>query len=372
MLLTIILPTFNEKENINPLLDRLFDSLRIANYNYEILFVDDSSDNTPDVIKQRISKNPNIRLIHRSKEERTGLATAFIKGFQKAKGKYICCMDSDLQHPPEVVPELLEKATGDNADIVVATRYAKGGSAEGLGSLKTLYGVYRRVVSIGMKYFTQIIFIPTRKTTDPLGGFFLFKKELLSDMVLEPRGFKILVEILMRTQHGEVSEIPYKFLVREDNESKATFAQGLEFLKHLLHIFRTVPEAGRFFKFCLVGFSGVLVNLGILSLSVEVFNVDKNTGWLTAVIVSILSNYFLNTVFTYGDKKSSSRTESLRRVTYYYIVSAVAMAFNFAVYRLGIAFGFDYRIAAAVGIIAATAINFILATKVVWKLPVKA
>lgn len=115
-------------------------------------------------------------MIHRPKSQRTGLATAFIEGFDKAKGEYLCCIDSDLQHPPEAIYKLYKKALEDQAEIVFGTRYIKGGSSEGLGSLKTLYGIYRRAVSIGLKYFTQILFIPTRQTTDPLGGFFLFKK----------------------------------------------------------------------------------------------------------------------------------------------------------------------------------------------------
>lgn len=361
-ILTIVLPTFNEKENISPLLKKIRSTFNNNHYNYEILFVDDSSDETPKVIEKEIDDYPEIKLIHRKKKERTGLATAFIKGFEKAKGKYICCLDADLQHPPETISELLQKAIKEKADIVVATRYIKGGNAKGLG------GIYRRAVSIGLKYFTQIIFIPTRKTSDPGSGFFLFKKELLKNSNLQPRGFKILIEILMRTKFKKIEEVPYKFLPRENDTSKAGIKQGIEFLKHLWFIFRTIPEAGRFFKFCIVGGSGVFVNLGTLYSLVEFVNLSKNTSWLIAVILSIFTNYAFNSVFTYGDKKSKSRRESLYRLTYYYVISFATIFFNFAIFRLCLSFNLHYIPSALIGIIASTIINFIMVTKFVWKI----
>ncbi len=126
-ILTIILPTYNEAGNVLPLLASINDAFD-SNIEYEILFVDDSNDETPDIIKMQMSKNNKIRLMHRQPKDRTGLATAFIAGFNDARGKYICCMDSDLQHPPQKIPDLLESAIGHNADIVVATRYMGGGA----------------------------------------------------------------------------------------------------------------------------------------------------------------------------------------------------------------------------------------------------
>lgn len=247
----------------------------------------------------------------------------------------------------------------------------KGGSATGLGSLKTPYGIYRRAVSLGMKWFTQIIFIPTRKTSDPLAGLFLFKRELLERVKLEPRGFKIQVELLVRTNPKKVSLVPQKFLPRENDQSKATLKQGLEFFSHLWHLFRTVPEAGRFIKFCIVGASGVIVNLGLLAILVEIFNIVERPAYIIAVAVSILTNYAFNSLFTYSDKKSPDRKESMRRVIYYYVFSVVTMFFNFAIFSFGLSIGLHYILAAIIGVIAATLLNFFLATKVIWRLPVK-
>ena len=367
-LLSIVLPTRNEKENILPMVKKLTEVFANTNYNYEIIFADDSTDETESVIKKHGEKDPRIKFV---KGPGKGLAPGLIAGFKTAKGKYVGSMDADLQHPPETMPKLLQKALKDNADYVVATRYAKGGSAEGLGELTTFYGIYRRFVSLAMKYFTQILFIPTRKTSDPLGGFFLFRKEIFDKATLDPKGFKILVEMLMRTKHDIVSEVPYTFLVRENDDSKATIAQGIEFFKHLWYIFRTVPEAGRFFKFCIVGGSGVIVNLGILALLVEIFNTPEKPAYIVAVAISILTNYFFNSIFTYSDKKSPDRAESMRRVMYYYVISVAVMFFNFAIFSVSLSYGLHYILSAILGIIAATLLNFFLATKLIWKLSAK-
>jgi len=371
--LTIIPPTFNEKANVRPLLIAIHKAMKNKKINYEVLFVDDSSDETPEVIEREIKnrKTMNIRMIHRPKERRTGLATAFIEGFEKAKGEYICCIDSDLQHPPEVVPKLYFQALKDEAEIVFGTRYTKGGSAEGLGSFKTFYGTYRRLVSLGVKYFTQILFISTRQTSDPLGGLFLLKKSILKGAKFDPKGFKISVEVLMKTKHNRVSEVPYAFLARENDDSKATMQQGLEFFKHLWTIFKTVPEAARFLKFCIVGGSGVFVNLGVLFTLVEFFQIDKTTAWAVAVVISIFSNYFFNSIFTYGDKKSETREESMRRIVIYYLISFFTMFFNFLIYQSALNFGVYYIIAAFLGILGATVLNFVLATKLVWRLRIR-
>lgn len=367
-LLSIVLPTFNEKDNVLPLIEKLTAVFANTKYDYEMIFVDDSDDETPKIIEREVQKDPQIRLIYGNKE---GLASAVIVGFEKSQGKYIGSMDTDLQHPPEVMLTMLGKAISDDADFVSASRYMKGGSATGLGSLKTPYGIYRRAVSLGMKWFTQIIFIPTRKTSDPLAGLFLFKRELLERVKLEPRGFKIQVELLVRTNPKKVSLVPQKFLPRENYQSKATLKQGLEFFSHLWHLFRTVPEAGRFIKFCIVGASGVIVNLGLLAILVEIFNIVERPAYIIAVAVSILTNYAFNSLFTYSDKKSPDRKESMRRVIYYYVFSVVTMFFNFAIFSFGLSIGLHYILAAIIGVIAATLLNFFLATKVIWRLPVK-
>lgn len=228
---TILLPTYNEANNIAPLLRALHRVLDGTKHEYEILIIDDSNDNTPRVIRNMMKVYPEVRLIHRQKKDRTGLATAFVDGFREASGKYILCMDSDLQHPPEVVPNLIEAIENSESDIIVATRYLSGGGADGLGTL------YRKFASHVCRVLSWIFLPQTRKTTDPGSGFFVLKKELIADVSFGGlRGFKILVDILSRTPWSQVSEVPYVFRKRENEESKATFEQGYQFIRHLLHL----------------------------------------------------------------------------------------------------------------------------------------
>lgn len=232
-LFTVLLPTFNESENVEPILRDLRKVLRKHSGNYEILFVDDSSDKTPRVIQKFQKKYPDIRLLHRRKAQRTGLATALAVGLKAARGEYVCSMDSDLQHPPTAVAALIDKIIAEDSDIVVATRYLPGGSAEGLGSN------YRKLVSKFCRLVAWVIIAATRKTTDPGSGFFVVRRDFVEDISFHRLyGFKILIDVLARAPHARVAEVPYAFRKRDNNESKATFKQGLQFFRHIWSLFK--------------------------------------------------------------------------------------------------------------------------------------
>lgn len=232
---TIILPTRNEAGNIEPMLQALDAALADFEYPYEILFVDDSDDDTPDVIRGFMAKVRYVRLLHRPKGERSGLATAFVDGFRKAAGEIIVCMDADLQHPPEAIPEMAERMREEASDIVVASRYIPGGSAEGLGS------TYRIFVSkIVSRIAAWTLLSPTRKTTDPSAGMFLVRKDVVDSLTFTNLlGFKILIDILTRAPWARVSEVPIIFRRRENEVSKATLAQGLNFFAHIYGLYRS-------------------------------------------------------------------------------------------------------------------------------------
>lgn len=234
MKFTIILPTYNESQNVAPLVKSVHDALEKSYADvYEILFVDDSDDKTASEIRKQIKKYSNIRLIRRKKEKRTGLAMAFVDGFEQARGEYILCMDSDLQHPPEKIPEMFRKITSDKKlDLVIASRYKKGGSAEGLD------GPFRRFVSRVSNFVSWVILPPTQKTSDPMTGFFLVKRSVVESLdFTHVRGFKILVDILVRAEKSlTVAEVPFIFRKRENEESKATLKQGFNFIAQLIEL----------------------------------------------------------------------------------------------------------------------------------------
>src|ERR687889_2093469 len=176
VLLTLVVPTRNEAENITKLVHELRESL--SDLDYRVVFVDDSTDETPEVIKGLSEQDGRIRLVRREGTERHGgLSTAVTTGMELFSGasEYSCVMDADLQHPPEKVHKMLEIARRSDADVVVASRYGQGGYAG-------LSGRMRRAVSVGSKYLARILFKEARKTNDPMAGFFLIKKQAISGL----------------------------------------------------------------------------------------------------------------------------------------------------------------------------------------------
>ncbi len=367
-LLTLVIPTRNEAGNVPRLVRELSEAL--TGVDYRVVFVDDSTDETPAVIRDLSEEDGRISLIHRaSAEQDGGLSTAVAAGMDAVanESEYTCVMDADLQHPPEKVRELLEKARSTGADAVVASRYVRGGSYAGLP------GPVRKAISVGSKYLARIVFKEARKTSDPMTGFFLVRNEAISGIQFRPMGFKILLEILVCVPELKVAEVPLNFRARNAGVSKASLRQGLEYLAHIISLFWYVPSAGRFWKFALVGASGVLVNLLTLITLVEYFDAGPTVAWIVAVGLSILSNFLLNNAFTWRDVRHSSRIHFLLRGALAYPVAIIALGANFAVYYPIIKYisaDFPYyAIAAFLGIVAGTSANFILSSRFVFRPP---
>src|SRR5918997_2693389 len=366
VLLTLVIPTRNEANNVPVLVRELRKSL--LGVDYRLVFVDDSTDETPEVIRNLGEEDESVTLIHRTDAERGGgLSTAVTTGIEAfaAMSVYTCVMDADLQHPPEKVREMLELARSSDADVVVASRYARGGSYSGLP------GPLRRGVSVGSKYLAQVVFKEARKTSDPMAGFFLVRNDAISGIQFRPTGFKILLEILVCAPELKVVETPLDFRARHAGVSKATFRQGLEYLAHISSLFWYVPSAGRFWKFALVGASGVLVNNITLITLAEYFDASKVIAWMFAVGLSILSNFLLNNAFTWRDVHHSSRIHFLLRGALAYPVAVVGIGANFAVFYPLLKYVSDdfpfYVIFNFLGILAATAGNFALSSRLVFK-----
>lgn len=228
-LITIVIPTRNESGNIKRLLDALH--VNLNSDNSSILFVDDSDDNTGKEIRRYDSKIP-IEIIERAKNDRKGgLATAAVLGMQRAKGKYICIMDADLQHPPETIPLMIKEATENDNDIVIASRYVDG-------SMFDNFPGYRHFASRVSVKIMWLLLPETKPIHDPGSGFFLINRRVLENATLNPTGYKILMELLVKTRWRKVTEIPYTFGRRMSGESKATASVGLESFYHLYILYR--------------------------------------------------------------------------------------------------------------------------------------
>jgi glycosyltransferase involved in cell wall biosynthesis len=227
--LAVLVPTRNEAANIEELLRRI--SAAVTGIPTEIVFVDDSDDDTPDVIRdvaRRRGGTCRVSLIHRRDGQRTGgLGGAVVDGLGAAEAPWACVLDADLQHPPEVIPRLLAAAERDEADLAVASRYCGTGRADGLGPARAL-------ISTACGSAAKLLF-PARLggVTDPMSGFFLVRRSAIRLDELRPRGFKILLELLVRHGGLRTTEVPYTFADRHAGESKGTLREGLTYLGSL-------------------------------------------------------------------------------------------------------------------------------------------
>ncbi|GCE17688.1 glycosyltransferase [Dictyobacter kobayashii] len=260
--LSVVTPTRNERDNVVPLLQILKSSL--AGVRVEVIFVDDSDDETPEVVKEAAQTLDSpffqVRLEHRVKgpERAGGLATAVDLGLHVAQARYVAVIDADLQHPPAQLRVFYDEAVKQDVDLVLASRYIKGGSPGGLD------GPSRLFFSVGLKWVAKILF-PTQLAgvSDPLGGFFLLKRSLLNGVTLRPIGYKILLEIMVRCQWDSLVEVPYHFQQREHGESKADFQQGVRALQHMGRLLKEVPAAGRIWKLLAVILLNALAFVGM-------------------------------------------------------------------------------------------------------------
>jgi glycosyltransferase involved in cell wall biosynthesis len=242
--LAVLVPTRNEAANIEELLRRI--SAAVTGIPTEIVFVDDSDDDTPAVIR-RVARQRGggaclVSLIHRRGGQRTGgLGGAVVDGLRATDAPWVCVLDADLQHPPEVVPRLLAAAERERTDLAVASRYCGTGRTDGLGPARAL-------ISVACGSAAKLLFpMRLRDVTDPMSGFFLVRRSAVRLDGLRPRGFKILLELLVRHGGLRATEIGYTFADRHAGESKGTLREGFTYLGALagLRLGRGAPPPAR-------------------------------------------------------------------------------------------------------------------------------
>jgi dolichol-phosphate mannosyltransferase len=235
----VLVPTRNEAGNIAALLARLGPA--VAMLDGEVLFVDDSDDDTPSVIAAVRQKTAApVRLLHRDPGERSGgLGGAVQAGLATVTAPWTVVMDGDLQHPPERVAALVA-AAWDGADLVVASRYCSTGCARGLSSR------FRNMASGGATVAARVLFPRTlADVTDPMSGFFAFRTAAVDPAALRPQGFKILLEVLARTPYLRVTEVPFEFAERYAGQSKASWREAARYLRQLVGLRAATAAKGR-------------------------------------------------------------------------------------------------------------------------------
>ncbi|WP_417510446.1 glycosyltransferase [Microbacterium sp.] len=290
---TVIVPTFNERDNVAELVERT--TAALAGRNGEILFVDDSTDDTAAEI-ERIAQDASIpvRVIHRAANT-GGLGGAVVVGLREASGDVCIVMDGDLQHPPELISTLLARFEKGDADVVAASRYVGGGDSAGLGT------ALRLSVSRASTWLTKAMF-PRRlaHSTDPMTGFFLVERTRVDLQALRPHGFKILLEILARSD-VRVAEVPMEFSARHSGTSKASFRQGATFIAHLTRL-----RFGKMSLFALIGAIGAVANLGIMWL-LTTAGMPYVWAAIIGAEVTIVGNFLLQERFVFGDMRGDAR-----------------------------------------------------------------
>jgi dolichol-phosphate mannosyltransferase len=217
--LGLVIPTLNEAGNIEPLVERIGAALNPLGLAYEILIVDDGSvDGTQEIAQRCAEKDPRIRLLVRHGEK--GLAGAVIHGWKHTDADLLGVMDADLQHPPEVLPALLAAIMAGN-DIVVGSRYTQTTRVEG-------WNPFRQAVSTISTLVTRP-FQRKVRVNDPMSGFFMVRRECIDGIRLQPQGFKILLEILVRGRIRSAAEVPFQFGLRHAGKSKADLRVALHY-----------------------------------------------------------------------------------------------------------------------------------------------
>jgi dolichol-phosphate mannosyltransferase len=340
-MISVVVPTYNEAENLPELLERLDRAL--AGRSYEVVVVDDGSpDGTAEVAKRLSGRYP-VRVLVR--EGRRGLSSAVVEGARLAAGEVIVVMDADLQHPPELVPKLAEAA--ERGCLAVASRYVKGGAVKG-------WPWHRRLVSRGAVLLARILLPEARGVKDAVSGFFAYRRDCIAN--IKPTGlYKILLDVLVQCRPKCVVEVPYVFGLRTRGRSKLGARHILDYIKQVLALARWRP-----FKFAAVGASGIGVAFAVLYLT---SSLPTPLSVALAIETSLTSNYLLNRRWTFAER----RTPLLIGWAKYHMATAVGNAVNYATTLTLHLLGVWIYAAYAAGVAAGYLANYIFSEVVVFK-----
>ena len=356
-MISIVVPTYNEKENPRFVYEALSNAL--IEHPFELIFVDDSKDQESVAILLAMEQEfTQVRVLHREHEK--GLGTAVVRGFQMALGDSIAVMDADLQHPPELLVEMLQQMD-KGYDVVIPSRFVPGGNDGGLSP-------FRKLVSWTARVMGQMALKRVKAVTDPTSGFFLVKRKVVEDINLKPIGWKILIEILVRGNYETVVEIPYAFQPRLAGSSNMSMKEQWNYVKHLLRLVMDSPEDRRMYLFAMVGISGVLINMLMYVIFVHLYFPLWGASILSGFI-AMLSNFIFNDRLTWHDARKGLW---VNRFIKYVLTSLVGIGINSIVLSV-LAYGLHvhYLIANILGIIVAMVWNFIVNNFWTWNIEKK-
>jgi len=358
--ISIVVPTYNENANIVILVDRL--AAALSGRRFEVIVVDDDSpDRTWETVDALRQTRPWLSCVRRLTKR--GLSSAVLDGLVLARGEALAVIDADLQHDPAVLPALIDGLA--TSEVVVASRYTAGGS---MGEWSWI----RRIISRVAGGIVHIVL--GAKTTDPMSGYFALRRSLVQRVapLIRPRGYKILIELIYRGQVRQVGEVAYEFGVRMHGQSKLTSAVMWDFLASMWDLRFGAIMTRRFIEYCLVGTSGVVVQLlvtHLLLLLPALRFVDSGIPISVGIICAMIWNYFLNNLWSFADARLRSRASWWSGLTRFCMICGTGAIINFWVVK-GVLRLSDHRIGLTIsmliGIVAATFWNYALNRRFTW------
>jgi dolichol-phosphate mannosyltransferase len=294
-MISIIVPTYKEVDNLQPLSEMIRDALQARKY--EILIMDDNSQDGSIEKVAELSKAHPIRIITRTEDR--GLSPAVIDGFDNAQGDFVVVMDADLSHPASAIPHMIDRLSTGESDFVLGSRYVPGGSIDESWSL------WRYINSA----VATLPALPLARVKDPMSGFFAVRKaDIPPRGMLSPIGYKIALEVMVKGEFKAISEVPIHFVDRVHGESKLTLAEQLKYLRHLRRLYQyKFKTKAEFFQFALVGSSGFIVDLAIYLL-LQLFGVSHTVARAISFWPAATWNWMLNRLVTFNHREKTRKT----------------------------------------------------------------
>jgi dolichol-phosphate mannosyltransferase len=355
--LAVIVPTLNERDNIELLLGRL--DAALAGIHWEVVFVDDDSqDGTAELLVRLQRAMAHVRVIRRI--GRRGLSSACVEGMLATAAPYLAVMDADLQHDETILPAMFERLRDDDLDLVVGTRFAAGGSAGGLSRPRELLSRFGRLLSR---------MISRADLSDPMSGFFVLRRTFLDKTVrrLSGQGFKILLDLLASSPEPvRVGEVPFTFRSRHAGQSKLDSLVMLEYASLLSDKLLGPYLPARFVFFVSVGMFGVVVHLATLGIAHKVFEITFYYSQVIATLTAMTINFNLNNIVTYRDRRLRVVSLIYGHLSFYLICGVGAVA-NFQIAEMLFNWQVPWLIAGFLGAMVSAVWNYGVSSVVTWR-----
>jgi dolichol-phosphate mannosyltransferase len=357
-MLAVIVPTFNERDNIDPLVENL--SAALNGISWEVVFVDDdSNDGTVKTLEKVCRRDARFRCLRRL--GRRGLASAVVEGIQSTFAPYVAVMDADLQHDERLLAPMLDVLRSNEADLVVGSRYVADG---GVGN----WDSKRHKVSMIATRLSRLV-LKKHDLTDPMSGFFMLKRSAFDDAAqsLSIRGYKILLDIVASSPATlRIRELPYVFRVRQHGESKLDPLVVFDYLMLLLDklVGRWIPV--RFILFSAVGATGVAVHMAVLATTLWL-GASFIVAQAVAVICALVSNFFINNAVTYRDKQIQGLIPLLLGLLSFGAVSSVGAVANVGIASFLFVQNYAWWVSGLCGILVGAVWNYAASSIFTWR-----